>query len=335
MYCVKCGTKCPDESKFCPCCGAEIKCAKSRAEGVDSVFENNNQSSACGRGQIASVMNAERNNWGSGVLKNLSSSPLALVCIISGFLFLLITFFFAVRRYAYTGFGDDISSVVSCIFPGSYYNALSIFWGYGSLIPSFFSIICFLVFGSSTVLISVGLLLNYINGKSQRQPFNTVGLTLIKVGSIIDFVFLCFWSLIYFVAFFICMVEYHSVSYVIGLVVVIPAFLTLGIIYYIKLFKTIGTVNHIARFGFSSKSISKFIAYLSIFYAALQLYVIVSLYVNYGHLADGLVLVQYAARIAFLVCSGILIINSQKLLSAYCGGTYSSSSVCDDVQNLS
>ena len=175
MFCSKCGTRNPDNANFCQGCGSPLN------NPSQERTENFYQSPPPAANPEPTVYSEPASQSPLGALRKVASS--------------------ALFRFTAFAFCSLILSNILVMFDTSY------FWGiyseiFNNIDPSIvneasrylgsFSIVTAIISQFPSILIAIGLWMTYATAASKKdKPFNTAGLTMIKVIYVIELVAVC------------------------------------------------------------------------------------------------------------------------------------------------
>lgn len=309
MYCTNCGTQNADDASFCRNCGSPLK--KSQT-GYQQPYQ-------APRYRQAPYSQRPASSAGTAVLRNVCSSPVALVAIIA----YTAAAFFSFLNAVFNSYGilSNFYQIADLLDMRSFYRTLS-----GSFVA--LSIIAMI----PTVLIAVGLWLTYTSAASKTSAgVKTIGLTIIKVVLIVNL------SIIGGLLAIVEIVEivalstvsqvssyygyYGSASSVmtgslVGVMIVIAIALALVILFYVKAVKTVNTIRQTAQSGVPSDNVSVFVAVMSFIMGG---FTVISIIGSYGALA---VFSNLCSATAYITFGVFLLSYRGKMRTAVYGAGY-------------
>ena len=265
-FCSRCGSQLTEGAAFCQSCGQKIASA-STAQPTQNTSEQPNYSYIPYSADIAPATPA------IGVIKKIASSPLFLTAAIAFTLVMVFEFisaftfgrlFEAAVGYFFR-FADLTESyeLQHALYDLEYYlsdiinilTSVSVSVMFVGMIPS--------------ILVSVGLWRTFAAGADRKTGgFSTAGLTMIKVITVISFVFTCIGysaALILMLIFTIGVIGY-SYSVPVGAFIifffalsVLVAAAVLTVLWFVKILKMINAVKTTARAGNADPYASKYV----------------------------------------------------------------------------
>ena len=334
MFCSNCGAKLADGTSFCPECGTPVK-QNTPAQGTYSQNPVNNGAPVYSYNHAGYSYNgnAQRQNSAVnaagnplfGILKNLGSSPLFIVCASLFTLSLLLSFWYAVggqnqivgaiyRMAREFGFDDYLWSYFNPISTGiKVYSVIS-------LVPS--------------ILVAVGLWMTFASAHNKYEPsVKTAGLTMIKVINCINLL----WSIIVLAVVeilgIVSIVGITSVSYnaydsyygyyekpsaymigfVVGFMIAFAVVFFFEILFLAKINKTINSMKNAANNGNVKNLASSYVAVILIISAVFSLIGMVAT------LFSPIAAFQALVTCAMNICFAVLIFSYNSKVRPFCG----------------
>ncbi len=307
-FCSRCGSQLNGGEAFCPSCGERV------GDAPINQPEYNNFTPQPPYNYATTPSAAAPATPAIGVLKKVASSPLFLTGAIAFTLAIVFNFiraftvgsFFGVIMDCLYRFAEltDSYEIYYAICEAEYYlSGISNIITWASVLPTLIGMI-------TSILIAIGLWLTFSAGADKTTSgFLTTGLTMIKVMTVISFVFTCIGyglavilMLIFTIGIIASSARFTPIAVILFFVIisVFAVVAVLSILYYVKLIKTINAAKTTARGGNADPYASAYVGVWCFVAAFCNLFSIVTAFTIAGKLS-------VLCSVISFCCFGILI----------------------------